>query len=272
MRNVLRYLTASILLGLACWSRANAQCTFDVGGASYDLSALQALSLPQSVVGAQGQYTYYVSVCKNSVAPTGCIGIQAPGLQVAGAGCYKIGSLLTPPQTSLLPANLDPAESASPLPMQPTETQPAEKGFQLAYQGGDVAKNCPTTGRVLRIQFLCNGDVESQLSPSYENSQRCHYTVQWTTKYACIGSTGLFGGHGTLICIMFVLLAAAYFGGGTYYRVYRAGVPLGVEAVPNIDFWRELPSLVKDGIQFTLIKCKMLAQHANLNMQYDEVK
>jgi hypothetical protein len=42
--------------------------------------------------------------------------------------------------------------------------------------------------------------------------------VQWTTKYACIGSTGLFGGHGTLICIMFVLLAAAYFGGGTYYR------------------------------------------------------
>jgi hypothetical protein len=93
--------------------------------------------------------------------------------------------------------------------------------------------------------------------------------------------------------------------------VYRAGVPLGVEAVPNIDFWRELPSLVKacalfaqsdwrlfafscleccistcilraslsvaqrcvqDGIQFTLIKCKMLAQHANLNMQYDEVK
>ena len=45
MRNVLRYLTASILLGLACWSRANAQCTFDVGGASYDLSALQALSL-----------------------------------------------------------------------------------------------------------------------------------------------------------------------------------------------------------------------------------
>jgi hypothetical protein len=31
-------------------------------------------------------------------------------------------------------------------------------------------------------------------------------------------------------------------------------------------------SLVQDGIQFTLIKCKMLAQHANLNMQYDEVK
>jgi hypothetical protein len=222
-------------------------------------------------------------------------------------------------------------ESVSPLPMQPTETQPAEKvsapnlrrllcavsptdsrltirpnralngncshahinlrtqsdmdalqGFQLAYEGGDVAKNCPTTGRVLRIQyawianagvarpchtvtsawrrFLCNGDVESQLSPVYENSQReslctlrtlvtrgvpwctlmstdprrrrphtgsralarlcagCHYTVQWTTKYACLGATGLFGGHGTLICIMIVLITAAYFGGGTYYR------------------------------------------------------
>jgi hypothetical protein len=27
--------------------------------------------------------------------------------------------------------------------------------------------------------------------------------------------------------------------------VYRAGVPLGVEAVPSIDFWREPPSLVK---------------------------
>jgi hypothetical protein len=45
------------------------------------------------------------------------------------------------------------------------------------------------------------------------------------------------------------ILAAmgAYFGGGVGYNVVRRQMPLDMEAVPHIDFWRALPGHVVEG-------------------------
>jgi hypothetical protein len=262
-------------------------CVFTVGANSYDLSGLPAFAtakdsrctaVPPDTLNC---YDYQMSVC-HPVASTTCPAYNQKGmmLQFKTGRCMSyIGS--AGPGTvvaTLLPMNLDPTEQTDPAPLTPTATQPAEKGFQVAFkQGLGPCKGSPDA-RTVRYQFLCDPSAGTgQPVQVYESlaASRCDYTAQWSTSFACPGGGGgagggLFGGHGTMLTVVFFLCAAAYFGGGTYYRVTKAGIPLGVEAVPNIDFWRELPSLVKDGIQFTVAKTKWFVQM--VTSKYEEVK
>ena len=43
-----------------------------------------------------------------------------------------------------------------------------------------------------------------------------------------------------------------YFGLGVWYKVKRQGATMGLEAVPHLDFWQDLPYLVRDGVIFTV--------------------
>jgi cation-dependent mannose-6-phosphate receptor len=44
---------------------------------------------------------------------------------------------------------------------------------------------------------------------------------------------------------------------GCVYKSQKLGAT-GVEMCPNVEFWRDLPGLVKDGCAFTIAKCKAL--------------
>lgn len=261
-----------------------ADCVFTVGANSYDLSALPAFSTSKdsrcTAVPADPAncYDYQMSVC-HPVSTTTCPAYNQKGMMLqfkAGRCMSYIGSAASPVAT-LLPLTLDPSESASPTPLAPTATQPAEAGFQVAFKMGlGPCKGSPDA-RTVRYQFQCDA-AAGVGTPDvvYESvaKTRCDYTVAWKTAYACPGGGpgggGLFGGHGTMLTILFFVGAAAYVGGGMYYRVKKGGIPLGIEAVPNIDFWRELPALVKDGMQFTVTKAKWLAQM--VTSKYEEVK
>lgn len=54
---------------------------------------------------------------------------------------------------------------------------------------------------------------------------------------------------------MFLILFALYIGLGIAYNM-RENNLAGKEAIPNIEFWRNFPSLVQDGMAFTLEKTK----------------
>lgn len=61
---------------------------------------------------------------------------------------------------------------------------------------------------------------------------------------------GLSGGDVVLI-IFFCGLVLPYFVFGALYMKYAKGAS-GVEMVPNREFWAGLPSLIKEGFQYTM--------------------
>jgi len=56
---------------------------------------------------------------------------------------------------------------------------------------------------------------------------------------------------GSIFLLCFSLSSLAYFGGGTYYNVKYRGAERSVEAIPQVEYWRQLPGLVKDGLKFS---------------------
>lgn len=65
--------------------------------------------------------------------------------------------------------------------------------------------------------------------------------------------TGLSWGWFFLICISVALFL--YLSIGIFYNFKKLGVT-GIEAIPNVDFWRDVPGLTKDGIAFSITTIK----------------
>merc|ERR1712072_1576330 len=60
---------------------------------------------------------------------------------------------------------------------------------------------------------------------------------------------------GWFFILMFSLAMGSYCGVGMVYKYKKLGVT-GIETLPNIEFWRDLPGLVKDGIAYFLAGVK----------------
>mmetsp|Transcript_23587 Transcript_23587/g.56536 ORF Transcript_23587/g.56536 Transcript_23587/m.56536 type:complete len:90 (+) Transcript_23587:3-272(+) len=58
-------------------------------------------------------------------------------------------------------------------------------------------------------------------------------------------------GWGWVFNVTFFSVLGAYFGIGMAYKVKHKGHSVGVEALPNIEFWRSLPLYVRDGLFFS---------------------
>jgi len=70
------------------------------------------------------------------------------------------------------------------------------------------------------------------------------------------------GGHsislGSIFLIIVSVVTFIYCTVGMFYKYKKLGVS-GLEAVPNIEFWRDLPGLVKDGLVYTFSKIRACA-------------
>jgi len=100
-------------------------------------------------------------------------------------------------------------------------------------------------------------------------SENCIYAFSWETEYACSkalgdgddgdddsgppGTGGL--SIGSILCIIFFVSIFVYFAAGYAFR-YQKYEARGVDAIPNLDFWRELPALVKDGSLYSYHKIR----------------
>jgi len=91
--------------------------------------------------------------------------------------------------------------------------------------------------------------------PLYVSELLCSYKFNWVSSAACKlkkppGGSQIGLSPGSILCIIFFASLFLYLVIGSAYN-YRAKEARGVEMVPNIDFWRGLPSLIKDGFTFT---------------------
>ena len=69
------------------------------------------------------------------------------------------------------------------------------------------------------------------------------------------GKKGLSGGW--VFIILLCVLIPLYVVGGCIYKSQKLGAT-GMDKCPNVEFWRDLPALVKDGFAFTFAKIRGL--------------
>eukprot|EP00998_Keelungia_sp_KM082_P006109 NODE_2380_length_1076_cov_123.733404_g2362_i0.p1 GENE.NODE_2380_length_1076_cov_123.733404_g2362_i0~~NODE_2380_length_1076_cov_123.733404_g2362_i0.p1 ORF type:complete len:242 (+),score=16.93 NODE_2380_length_1076_cov_123.733404_g2362_i0:63-788(+) len=77
-------------------------------------------------------------------------------------------------------------------------------------------------------------------------------TIALLSRDICI-FTGIGGGNpwGLAFCLTVMILAILYFGVGMGWN-YKRNEKRGVEMVPHVDFWKDLPFLCKDGFMFMI--------------------
>jgi len=71
-------------------------------------------------------------------------------------------------------------------------------------------------------------------------------------------------GGGWIFVIIVLVTTFVYCLGGIIFKSKRKGTS-GTESIPNIDFWRGLPGLVKDGVKFTFSGCKRNSDYQDVD-------
>ncbi|KAH9524733.1 hypothetical protein Btru_027646 [Bulinus truncatus] len=104
--------------------------------------------------------------------------------------------------------------------------------------------------RISWLNVVCR-DVEANFT--YENESPLQtYIFTLYTRYGCLPSNDKSGGLsvGSVLVILFFVLLLIYLVGGVLFLKYVRKAE-GIEVIPNVEFWKDLPSLIKDGILFT---------------------
>ncbi|XP_076434768.1 uncharacterized protein LOC143274741 [Babylonia areolata] len=105
-----------------------------------------------------------------------------------------------------------------------------------------VALNCSS-----EVPSLTAGDESPVLTYNFvlKQSATCPKSVE--------ESSGLSTGS-ILVIIFFVLFIVYWVGGFLFMKFVRRAE--GLEVIPNYEFWKEIPLLIRDGVTFTLRGCK----------------
>jgi hypothetical protein len=130
------------------------------------------------------------------------------------------------------------------------------KGIVLTYSNGE-SQPCFPAQRIAVIHFLCAAKTGSGFT--VHEDPTCTYLIKFNTPLACVTVPGggddddgaLSGGWIFVICLACVI--PVYITAGCLYGYKKKGSK-GIEACPNIEFWKDLPHLIKDGTLFSIKK------------------
>jgi len=210
---------------------AQTQNTQDCKYGKYDFTPLQNLSNPSYILGADplNGKPWYINVCADAMgAPCKT---QSPSCQY---GSFATGSL---------PGNFTDLDS----------TLFPDGGANLTYYHGQP---CQMRPRQTSIYLICNSsiDVEPGIIVKIEEyssgPMQCMYHVYLQSKYACRkGGIDV----GWILIIIVIVCVILYLGVGVVYK-WRRHDAKGLDLIPNIEIWREIPGLIKDGFMFTYHK------------------
>ena len=216
----------------------SSSCSYTFGTSTYDLTRLQKNNYWHVYV-SDKKWNWYMNVCKK-VSDVGCTTAYCDGngvCQKEASGeerCFGCGLANTIAVTAHPDGN--------------------DKGFVLRYTNGDAQDH---KSRDAAIQFDCTTGSDSfqYTGENRISATEIEYDFTFGSKKAC--PTGIGSGGGWVFLLIVVIALIVYFGAGILYKRAQLGAT-GMECVPNIDFWRELPGLVKDGCIFFWEKMRTL--------------
>ena len=213
-------------------------------GQSFDLTPMKHLDHDYTGT-TNGGYAYRFNVCGNTVKM--CNAQPAPASKWRGTKCNNLGDPST--QTVSLLDAADPS-----------------KGLRVEYTQGDICKRqvdgqMEISSRAVSYEITCDpGESPGALRLIKEVSM-CEYVIQFASKHACPAGMagGMLGGHGWRYVFLILFGAAAYLGVGIYLNGRQEGKH-GIEAIPHIRYWEEVPGLVRDGMMFSYVTARPLAE------------
>jgi hypothetical protein len=183
-----------------------------------------------------GQYDYYVGLCGGVQSLTCAAAPSGSQLQVA---LQTWGSPALPHFPSYTCATLGGASTQS--------CTTSKDGLTCRYSGG-------TGQRALELDFHC---AKAAAPPSVAQlGSTLNYQAVFTDPSVCksVPRTGMTGG-GTFV-LLFCLFSMFYCIGGSYYNMRMNGMTFSTDVIPQIDYWRQLPGLVRDGCAFSWVHTK----------------
>jgi|ERR1719424_855717 len=150
-----------------------------------------------------------------------------------------------------------PSSGAQQQPQQPGTQQP---GMQQPGMGAQQVKQDSSP---LTVFILCNPTYSSNANPvvfapnmNYRTRTNGYMFVLESAAGCPVEENFIeraAGGlsYGWVFIICFAVLMVLYCGIGMFYKIKKLGVT-GIEAIPNIEFWRDYPTIVKDGCSFSM--------------------
>lgn len=128
----------------------------------------------------------------------------------------------------------------------------AAAGVKLTISNGELGP----TDVIVDVHLICSQGEDEYKA---DHDQINHFTVQVTSKKACGTASGDDGGlsGGWAFIIFLICVTAVYVIAGCLFKHYKQGTQ-GLESCPNVDFWRDLPALVKDGCKYSMNKVQDL--------------
>jgi len=133
------------------------------------------------------------------------------------------------------------------------------QGIIMTTTKGTPGCTSPATARSTTLNVLCASAFNrADKSADTVAETACTYQITMYLTAAC-GTKGSGGNTkdkssggglsgGSVFLIIFFVSLFVYFAAGIGYNAYRG--QQGVELVPNVEFWKDLPFLVKDGVMF----------------------
>ncbi|XP_046664503.1 uncharacterized protein LOC124357103 [Homalodisca vitripennis] len=128
--------------------------------------------------------------------------------------------------------------------------------FSVQFRNGENTTN---------IVLLCDNNADDP-KLDFKTIEGSTYNLQLASKHVCVhqftadeGPPGTLS-TGSVLVIMLLVFTLVYFVGGMLTLRLLRGAE-GREMIPNIDFWMDLPYLVRDGVLFTLNGCRPPASY-----------
>ncbi|KAG8197444.1 hypothetical protein JTE90_014926 [Oedothorax gibbosus] len=127
--------------------------------------------------------------------------------------------------------------------------------------GLHIKYTVPGANQKLTVKLVCNESISYHLSIDIpETKLNLNVNMTLTSKCACDNgcpssiqpaSGGL--STGSKLLIAFFTITLAYFIVGIVWNLFNGAQ--GIEIVPNLDFWNELPKLIVEGVSFACTCC-----------------
>ena len=122
-----------------------------------------------------------------------------------------------------------------------------ETGGLMCYTGGD-------DGRDVTFNYRCHDAYGVPQVTQGEHITK--YTIDMAGPGGCARVAGL--SIGSLTLILSGVAAFVYIAAGIFYNHRYREVPLGVGAIPQWAYWKQLPGLVRDGCKFSYAEASYL--------------